>query len=378
MAITREDISILLKNYDCNNLTVAALGGHSCLDVCHGAKQQGFNTLALVKKGREKTYNKYYATSEGEGCVDETIVLDNFSDVTKPEIVSLLQEKNTILTSSRYWWVYFDDFSKVENDLLVPIHGTRDMVKLEERDCTPVNQYDILKQAGIRIPKIFNNPSEIDSLVIVKANESIRGYERAFFFASSPEQYQLRVDELLQNGTITEDSLKNAVIEEFILGAQVNLNFFYSPLSDQLELMGTDMRRQTSLDGFLRLPADAQSEILKLQQPKLIETGHVAVTMKESLLEKAFELGENFVKTSKEMHPEGIIGAFALQGAVDAGKGHEDFVIFDVSMRIPGSPGTPFTPYSSYLHGSSMSFGQRIGLELKRAVESNRLNEIVT
>ena len=378
MAITKKAISILLQNYDCENLTIAALGGHSCLDVCHGAKQHGFKTLALVKKGREKTYSKYYASSEGMGCVDETIVLDDFSDVTKPEIVSLLQEKNTILISSRYWWVYFNDFSKVENDLLVPIHGTRDMVKLEERDCTPINQYDILKQAEIRIPRLFSNPSEIDSLVIVKANESIRSYERAFFFASSPEQYQARADELIRSGTITQDSLNKAIIEEFILGAQVNLNFFYSPLSNQLELMGTDMRRQTSLDGFLRLPADAQAQILKLKQPKLIETGHVAVTMKESLLEKAFELGEKFVKTSKIMHSTGIIGAFALQGAVEAGDGKEDFVIFDVSMRIPGSPGTPFTPYSSYLHGSPMSFGQRIGLELKRAVESNRLNEIVT
>ena len=49
--------------------------------------------------------------------------------------------------------------------------------------------------------------------------------------------------------------------------------------------MGTDTRRQTNLDGLLRLPADVQLEVLKYMQPKLIETGHIAVTTKESIID---------------------------------------------------------------------------------------------
>ena len=104
--------------------------------------------------------------------------------------------------------------------------------------------------------------------------------------------------------------------------------------------MGTDMRRQTDLDGFLRLTADEQLEMLGYKKPKMIETGHVAVTVKESLLEKIFDIGEKFVLATKKLNKPGIIGPFALQGAVVADDGKEDIVIFDVSMRIPGSPGT--------------------------------------
>ena len=47
----------------------------------------------------------------------------------------------------------------------------------------------------------------------------------------------------------------------------------------------------------------------------------------------------------------------------------EEIVIFDVSMRIPGSPGTQFTPYSGYLHHDSISYGERIAMEIKKAIE---------
>ena len=96
------------------------------------------------------------------------------------------------------------------------------------------------------------------------------------------------------------------------------------------------------------------------------------------MLEKAFELGEKFVAATKKHHPTGIIGPFALQGAVVAEEGREDIVIFDVSMRIPGSPGTLFTPYSGYLYGYSISYGERIGLEIKKALELGKLDLICT
>ncbi|MBI2130165.1 DUF1297 domain-containing protein, partial [Candidatus Woesearchaeota archaeon] len=281
-----------------------------------------------------------------------------------------------IFVHNRYFWVYCN-YRDIENKLLVPIHGTRDMVKLEERD-VPQNQYYLLQKAGIRTPKLFKDPKKIDRLVIVKVAEAARGYERAFFFASNYGQYRKKTDEMLKNNVINQQALKKAVIEEYIIGAYVNFNFFYSPLTEEVELMGTDTRRQTNLDGLLRLPADEQLEVLKLVRPKLIETGHIAVTTKESLLEKIFDIGERFVKTTQKEHPPGIIGAFALQGAVAADEGKEDIVIFDVSMRIPGSPGTMFTPYSGYLHGKPMSYGDRIALEVKKAISLGKLGSICT
>ena len=316
------------------------------------------------------------------GCIDETIVVDQFQNILDAKIQKKLQSMNTIFVHNRYFWVYFDDFSKVENDFHVPIFGSRTLLKLEERD-QPFNQYDLLKKAGIRIPKIFKNAKDIDRPVLVKAAEAKRGYERAFFIATDPMNYELMGSIFEKEGKVSKN-WREATIEEFVVGAPVNFNFFYSPLSGELELLGTDTRRQTNLDGFLRMTADQQALALKHVPLKMIETGHIACTVKESLLEKAFDLGEKFVKATqslpKNLDPsgKGIIGPFALQGAVVAEDGKEDIVIFDVSLRIPGSPGIAATPYSGYLYGKTMSVGERVALEIKNAVQQKRVGEIVT
>jgi 5-formaminoimidazole-4-carboxamide-1-(beta)-D-ribofuranosyl 5'-monophosphate synthetase len=374
--ITQEDIKKVLEKYDKRNITIGVLGGHSGLDVCRGAKKYGFRTIAVCQKGREKTYSKYYKTRGSKGIVDEVILVDKFSDMLKKDIQEKLRNMNTIFIHNRYFWVYFD-FKKIEGSFLVPIFGTRGMLKLEERD-VPKNQYYLLQKAGIRMPKIFKNPRNINCLVIVKVNEAQRGYERAFFFASDYESYKKKSEELIAKKIIKKESLKKAVIEEFIVGAQVNFNYFYSAIDNELELMGTDTRRQTNLDGLIRLPADQQLEVLKYLEPKIIETGHIAVTTKESILEKIFELGERFIEACKKECSPGIIGPFALQGAIAAEKGKEEPVIFDVSLRIPGSPGTMFTPYSGYLYHNSISYGERIAMEIKKAVALGKLDTICT
>jgi len=366
----------LVNSYDKNEISIGVLGGHSGLDVCRGAKKHGFKTIAVCQKGREKTYTKYYKTRAGKGCIDKTIVVDKFADITKPKVQEELRKNNTIFIHNRYFWVYFD-FKDIENNFKVPIYGTRGMLKLEERD-VPKNQYYLLEKAGIRFPKILKSPKNIDRLVIVKVNEAMRGYERAFFYATNYDDYKKKSDELLKKKMITKDALDAAVIEEYVIGAQVNFNYFYSVIDDELEIMGTDTRRQTNLDGLIRLPANEQLEVLKYMKPKIIETGHIAATTKESIIEKIFDLGEKFVKTTKkECHP-GIIGPFALQGAIAADKGREEMVVFDVSMRIPGSPLTRFTPHSGYLYGDSISYGERIAIEIKKAIKLDRLKEIVT
>jgi len=375
--IERKKIQKLVDSYDKNNITIGVLGGHSGLDVCRGAKKHGFGTIAVCQKGREKTYTKYYKTrKDGRGCIDETIVLDKFSDITKPKIQEELRNKNTVFIHNRYFWVYFN-FNDIENNFMVPIFGARGMLKLEERD-VPKNQYYLLEKAGIRFPKIFKSPTDIDRLVIVKVSEAIRGYERAFFHASSYDDYKKKSVDMLKKKLITKEALDKAVIEEYVIGAQINFNYFYSVVDDELEIMGTDTRRQTNLDGLIRLPANEQLEVLKHMKPKIIETGHIAATTKESIIEKIFDLGEKFVKTTQKEYPPGIIGPFALQGAIAADKGKEEMVVFDVSMRIPGSPLTRFTPHSGYLYGDSISYGERIAIEIKKAIKLDKLKEIVT
>lgn len=370
------DIAKTLAGYDQRNIRIGTLGGHSALDVCAGARAEGLESVVVAEKGREDVYARHYKARGDKGCVDHAIVVDKFADIVKPEVQTKLRDLNVVFVHSRYFWVYCD-YKQIENNFDVPIVGNRVLVRKEERDETQ-NQYFLLKEAGINVPQQFKDPKDIDRLVLVKAAEAERSYERAFFLVNSYKEYQAKSAELLGSGYITEQSLERAVIEEFVIGPQINLNFFYSPLSNEIELMGTDIRRQTNIDGILRMTAPEQIEVLKHVRPKYIENGHQAVTIKESLLAKAYEAGEAFVKAVAHHYPPGMIGPFALQGAITAGPPVEQLYVFDVSMRIPGSPGSMFTPYSGYMHGENISVGRRIAQEIKVAIKENKLSELVT
>ncbi len=374
--IDRSEIKEILDGYDLDKAIIGVLGSHSALDICRGAKEMGFRTLVVCQKGREKTYDRYYRTENSCGIVDQTIVLDKFSDITEERVMKQMRENNVIFIPHRSFEVYVG-FDRIEDAFLLPLFGSRSMLRAEERDADR-NQYYLMEKGGIPYPLIYKSPEEIDRLVLVKAPEAQRKYERAFFFASSSGEFYKNSEQMIRDGKITEEGLKKAVIEEFVMGAQSNFNYFYSILDGRLELLGIDTRRQTNLDGILRLPASQQLEVLKYLDVKAIEAGHIACTIKESLLEEVFELGEKFVKVAKAEYPPGIIGPFALQSTFIPGPPKEKAVVFDISMRVQGSPGTRFTPYSGYLYGESLSVGKRVAMEIRKAIQQNRLEETVT
>lgn len=356
---------------------VATLGSHSALDVCRGAKDEGLKTLVVVEKGRDKTYAEYFKSDKKNGCVDEVLYVEKFKDLIKPEFIKILKNKKAIFVPHRSFEVYIQDYEAIEKDFTVPVFGNKFLLRLEERTESP-NQYDLLKKAEIKFPKAFKNFQEIDRLVLVKVPEKERTFERAFFLASTPLEFKSKSDELIAGGKITRKSLESAVIEEFVLGVQVNFNFFYSPITDRLELIGTDTRRQTNLDGLIRLPAFYQDQIKDDLDLKYEEAGHIAVTTLESLLEPAFEIGEKFIKVAKAMVPPGVIGPFSLQSVIIPGPPKKEIVVFDVSPRMPGSPGIFATPYSAYLHGQSISMGRRVAIEIKKAIAQKKLSKITT
>lgn len=367
-------------------ITIATLGSHSALDVSRGAKDEGFPTVVVAQKGREKTYNQYYKTlpagrqaSGNTGCVDECLVLDKFSDILNQDVQKQLIERNSVFIPNRSFEVYINDYDAIENKFTVPMFGNRKLLRIEERGFKP-NQYDLLEAAQIRYPKQFKNPKDIDRLCIVKVLEKERGFERAFFFANSGAAFIHESTRLIENNVISKEALEKAVIEEFIAGVQVNFNFFYSPIHDRLELLGTDTRRQTNLGGILRLTGGLQSKILEDHklEIKYEEAGHIAVTVLESMLEQAFAMGEQFVAASKKFMSPGVIGPFGLQSMIIPGPPKKDIVVFDVSPRVPGSPGIAATPYSKYLFGEPISVGRRIAMEIKEAVRLDRLEEIIT
>lgn len=359
-------------------ITIATLGSHSALDICRGAKDEEFRTLVVAEKGREKTYDSVYKTSGGIGCVDECLVLERFSDILTPFVQQKLRKKGCVFVPHRSFEVYCNfDYKAIEERLDVPIFGNKFLLKFEERSRRP-NQYDLLASASIRFPVQFHSYTLIDRLVIVKASEKKRPWERAFFLAHDQASFKRTSSALLKAGKISKKALSEAVIEEYAVGVPVNFHFFYSPLFKRLELIGTDTRRQTNIEGITRTPAMYQEAVIRAARLTFEEAGHSAVTVIESMLEEVLEIGERFVIAAGELMPPGVIGPFALQAVITSGPSKKEIIVIDVSPRMPGSPGIVATPYSAYLYGHPVSMGRRIAMEIKEALRDNALDKIVT
>lgn len=373
-------IEAVLARYDPRTLSVTCIGSHSALDVCLGCKREGLRTVVVVARGRHKTYSQYYRSRpDGTGCVDETLMVEHFADVLRGDVQERLLERQAVFVPNRSFEVYAHQrysYDAIERELRVPMFGSRWLLRVEERD-EPGNQYALLAGAGIPHPRRYRHADEIDGLTLVKAPHAKVKFERAFFLAASPEQYKRRAAHYLAAGAVTEEGLAGAMLEEYVLGPTINLNFFWSPMLGELELLGTDTRRQTNVDGVRSLLAIDQAPLGGAFTPSMEEAGHIAATLTESMLEQAFDMGERLVAAARAARPPGIIGPFALQCVIAAGP-PKSFVVYDVSMRIPGSPGTKYTPYSAYRWGRELSVGERIAKEISLARSAGRLTDILT
>jgi 5-formaminoimidazole-4-carboxamide-1-(beta)-D-ribofuranosyl 5'-monophosphate synthetase len=93
-------------------------------------------------------------------------------------------------------------------------------------------------------------------------------------------------------------------------------------------------------------------------------------------LEKVFDAGDKFVKAVKKAYPPGVIGPFSLQSVITKDL---ELIVYDVSLRVPGNPIVATTsPYTKYQYGKTFGVGRRIAMEIKKARDEGRLEDIVT
>ena len=131
---------------------------------------------------------------------------------------------------------------------------------------------------------------------------------------------------------------------------------------------------QTNIHDFNALPARQQLEINI--EPQNIEVGHTPASIRESLLDQIFEMGDKFVRAVKKEYPPGIIGPFSLQSVITKDL---EMIVYDVSLRVPGNPIVATTsPYTKYQYGETFGVGRRIAMEIKKAMEEDRVDEIIT
>ena len=385
MSIQRSEIEAIVQGYPPNPV-LGAVGSHSALDIADGAVTEGFPSLVLAQQGREATYARYYRTvrapdgSRRRGCVDDVWTYAKFADIARGEEQDKLRRHGVLLVPNRAFSSYVP-LDTIEEKFLVPIVGSRTLLRIEERS-ERRNYYTLLKAAGIPTPAEIPSPDQIDGLAIVKLPHATRRLERGFFTVASPKEFERKSAQLLQQGTITREDLATARIERYVLGPVFNFNFFFSPLvsrSEGLELLGVDERRESSLDGLVRLPAAQQLELSEAQRiPEYTVVGHGALTVRESLLEEVFRMGERFVDVTQKTYPPGILGPFCLQTCINP-EGAP--TVFDVAARLGGGTNIHLGvghPYGNALYRTPMSSGRRIAFEVREALRLGRLGEIVT
>ncbi len=395
--IERSKVQKIASDYDPGDITIGIFGSHSALPIGYSAKRAGLSTMLFAKKGREKTYAKHNAK-----LYDDAIVLDDWGDLISEDKQEMMREKNVIFMPNRSFVVYVG-LENIESDFEIPVYGSRKLFRAEERTASPPrNQYYLLDQAGIRTPKIFEDPEEINRLSVVKVQQKDNPLERAYFYPSSPEEYHQMAEDKIESGEISKEGLEKATIEEFVVGPMLNANFhsFGMNLSqdyfpNDIDLVGFSDREQTNESGFRNLPANLQ---LNLSERGFVRTNeeicHRGKTLRESKIEMIYGTAEKLMETLKEEVPPGMIGPVGIQGAVPTDDNNRpEFIVFDLSFRVPGDPAMgPTSPYLRYLNAKHstdyeefMPEGWKIKepldlsmMEICRAVTQGNLKEIVS
>jgi 5-formaminoimidazole-4-carboxamide-1-(beta)-D-ribofuranosyl 5'-monophosphate synthetase len=258
-----------------------------------------------------------------------------------------------------------DEIEKID----IPVFGNKWILRWEaDRDL----KEKLMKEAGLKTPQVVRSKNEIKSLCIVKLHGAAGG--RGYYLAWNLESFEEGARRLIDQKIIRGES--DLYIQEFIRGVPVYLQYFYSPITKGLELLGIDRRYESDIDGIGRIPAKQQLGAGSIE-PSYTVVGNIPLVLRESLLEEVYNMGENFVHAAERLVPPGMPGPFCLEGVYDSeGK----FTTFEFSARIVAGTNLYLdgSPYSGLLYDEPMSMGRRIARELKVAKKKDELGKVVT
>jgi 5-formaminoimidazole-4-carboxamide-1-(beta)-D-ribofuranosyl 5'-monophosphate synthetase len=358
----------VLEGYDPGDLTIASAVSHSSLQIFHGARQEGFRTLAITAGDRDVRYYDAFPRAKP----DRILRLKRYHDLLG--LADELRAENVVLVPHGSLVEYLgpDDYTKVR----LPIFGNRGVLHWEsDRD----KQRAWLEAAGVKMPRKIADPRDIREPVIVKYHGAKGG--RGFFIAKTYKDFERHI----KPG-------EPYTIQEFVLGTRYYLHYFHSPLSPDgyavtvkgpdgrptpggsLQLLSIDRRDESNIDEMGRLGTHRDLEEIGIA-PTFVVTGNIPMVIRESLLPEVFRMGEAVVREAKERFG-GIWGPFCLETVVTD---QLEFRVFEISARIVAGT-NPFvggSPYSEMIE-PGLSTGRRIAREIKAAASSGRLGEILT
>jgi 5-formaminoimidazole-4-carboxamide-1-(beta)-D-ribofuranosyl 5'-monophosphate synthetase len=360
--IAKEEINEILSKYNLKKLSIGTLGSHSALNIFKGAKEEGFKTICICKERDEIVYRRFQVA-------DEIILIKEFHELLKQEIQEKLRKLNTVLIPHGSFTAYLSTEQLID-DLLVPMFGNRQLLHWEARR---EKQEEWLRKAGLRLPKTFQNPEEIDCLVIAKLHGAKGGM--GYFLANSPKSFQRKVKQMVGRGLLDKNDVDKIHLQEYVLGVNVYPHYFSSIIKDEVEFFGVDKRYESAVDFIGRIPASEQLEIGI--SPTYTVVGNIPLTLRESLLSEFTRMGDNVQKTARELAHPGVIGPFCLETVITD---KLEIYTFEISARIVAGTnvGIGTSPYAYLKYGENMYMGRRIAREIKEALKHKRIQEVLT
>ena len=338
---------------------IATLGSHCALQVLKGGKDEGLKTMLVCEKKREKLYRRF-------PFIDELILVDSFKEILEEKCQSILEKNKAILIPHGTLIAQMN--SEEIESIKTPVFGNKWILRWEsDREM----KEKLMREANLPMPKPVLDPKDIDKLVIVKRQGAAGG--KGYFMAANVEDYNTKRNQLILDGVISKD--ETLYIQEYAAGVLAYLQFFYSPLKEELEFFGVDQRHESDIEGIARIPAEQQLKSNKV--PSFNVIGNSPLVLRESLLDEVYNMGDDFVEASKRIVSPGMNGTFCIEGVYDE---NAKFTSFEFSARIVAGTNIYMdgSPYYSLLFNESMSMGKRIAREIKIADNTGQLEKITT
>ncbi len=165
------------------------------------------------------------------------------------------------------------------------------------------------------------------------------------------------------------------IIQKYIVGVTLYIHYFYSSLTNTVEILSMDRRYETNADAIGRIPAHIQD--MTPIDPSYVVVGNSPLVLRESMLPEAYDMGERLVTSSKKLiNEKGLFGPFCLETIITPDM---KFYAIEVSARIVAGTNlfTDSSPYAVFHHDKSISTGERIAMEIKRAIKDNKLTQVL-
>lgn len=338
---------------------IATLGSHCALQVLKGAKDEGLKTILVCEKKRERLYRRF-------SFIDELILVDSFAEILEQKYQSILEQNDAVLIP--HGTLIAQMSSEQIESIKTPIFGNKWILRWES-DRTMKEK--LMREAKLPVPKSVLDSRDIDKLVIVKRQGAAGG--KGYFLAANQDDYNKKRNQLISQGVISKE--ETLYIQEYAAGVLAYLQFFYSPLKEELEFFGADQRHESDIESIARIPSEQQLKSNKV--PSFNVIGNSPIVLRESLLDEVYAMGDNFVDAAKRMVAPGMNGPFCIEGVYDE---NAKFTSFEFSARIVAGTNIYMdgSPYYSLLFNEPMSMGKRIAREVKTAKETNQLDKITT